>query len=98
MTLRDIKIMARKEYKKPKKRGDFDIYITCKKEPAMVIPVALYNLIVLDCNATNAQTAMEYLNSRTQTIAQLLGWREIDVEIAFKKLLMQAQIALNSSK
>jgi hypothetical protein len=98
MTLRDIKIKARKEYNKPKNRGDFDIYFICKNEYAMIIPIALYHIVVLDCNATNAQTVMEYISSRPQAVARCLGWTEEEVMTAFKKLAAQAHAALNSPK
>lgn len=94
MRLSDIGIGPLAAYDRPRKRGDFDIKIS-KDKTALLIPADLYNFIILECNAQNAQTAMDYLHSRPQAVARLLGWTEEDAKAAFQKLLAHVHGVLN---
>ncbi len=93
-SLKDIKIMSRPDYDRPKNRGDFDVYIY-KDMSAMLVPANLFNLIIVECNANNVQTAMEYLSVRSQTVARLLGWTDAEAKAAFQKLVAYVHGALN---
>ena len=86
MKLNEIGLWMRSGCDRPRTRGDFDIYIHSEHK-IMLIPRDLYDLIILECNARSAETAMGYLYTHPQTIARFLGWTEEDVKIAFQKLL-----------
>lgn len=85
IAIREIKILARPATKKPKKRGDFDILVS-KEHLVMFIPIDLYNLIIIECNAQNADGAIKYLCEHIGTVARFLHWEEDDVKRALRKL------------
>jgi len=85
MRLADIGISDRATFNKPRRRGDFDICIN-KDCNVTQIPANLYNFIVTECNARNAETVMEYLRDHPRTIATILRWTEEEAMMAFRKL------------
>ncbi|MFA5133427.1 MAG: hypothetical protein WC459_01320 [Patescibacteria group bacterium] len=97
MTLKDIGVLPRAAFDKPSKRGNFDIYIH-EGQCALLIPLNLYTLIILECNAQNAQTALQYIKSHVGTLSRLLNWPEEDVEKAFVKLFSDLQALLNKTR
>ncbi len=92
--LRQCDIWPRPALDKPKARGDFDIYINVERK-VLLIPAILFNLIVLECNAQNAQTAMEYLHDHQVVVARVLKWTEKEVHDAFQKLVAHINGRLN---
>jgi len=94
MQLSEIGIWVHLPYDKPRRRGDFDIFVH-KDKKIMLIPVDLYNFIISECGARNAEAAMDFLCSRPQTVARLLGWTEEEVKTAFKKLVAHVHGVLN---
>lgn len=97
MRLNEIIICPRPCHDKPEGRGDFDIKIS-KDAKAMWIPSELYNFIILECNARNAQMAMDYLHDRPQIVARLLGWTKEEAKAAFQKLVAYMHGVLSMPK
>jgi len=93
LTLRDIKIVARKDLDRPKKAGDFDVYMQ-KDGKALFLPKDLFNFLLMESNVGNTQGFFDCIIEMPQTMARFLKWRIEDLENARRKLIIYVQQVL----